>query len=175
MSCGCPRTAEARNQSQASPCGIYGGQCDTGTGFSPGTSFSAATIMHPRVPMRRMACTEPQCLYKSALYLYLCTVEKKTSRKNLTTPQSPLTPATSKLQQFYATRCFLSSLSLSSCSGRIRFDSCSRGFCRFQSIHSLFLIYLYISCMSRGRHVSASLILGHLQVHRSLCSLQCQV
>jgi len=36
-------------------------------------------------------------------------------------------------------------------------------------------IYVYIYCMSRGRHVSASLILGHLQVHRSLCSLQCQV
>ena len=34
---------------------------------------------------------------------------------------------------------------------------------------------VYIYCMSRGRHVSASLILGHLQVHRSLCSLQCQV
>ena len=34
-------------------------------------------------------------------------------------------------------------------------------------------IYVYIYCMSRGRHVSASLILGHLQVHRSLCSLQC--
>ena len=54
------------------------------------------------------------------------------------------------------------------------FFECFRGFCSFQSIHSLY-IYIYISCMSRGRHVSASLILGHLQVHRSLCSLQCQV
>jgi len=26
-------------------------------------------------------------------------------------------------------------------------------------------IYVYIYCMSRGRHVSVSLILGHLQVH----------
>jgi len=31
-------------------------------------------------------------------------------------------------------------------------------------------IYVHIYCVSRGRHVSAS-ILGHLQVHRSLCSL----
>jgi hypothetical protein len=39
-------------------------------------------------------------------------------------------------------------------------------------------IYIYIyffSRMSQGRHVSASLILGHLQFLRSLCSLQCQV
>jgi len=35
--------------------------------------------------------------------------------------------------------------------------------------------FLYIFCVSQGRHVSASLFLGHLQVHRSLCSLQCQV
>jgi len=35
-------------------------------------------------------------------------------------------------------------------------------------------IHVYIYSMSRGRHVSASLILGHLQVHRTLCSLQCQ-
>ena len=31
-------TAEARIQSQASPCNIYGGQSGTGTGFSPTTS-----------------------------------------------------------------------------------------------------------------------------------------
>ena len=78
-----------------------------------------------------------------------------------------------------------------------------RQHCRFQSIHSqfyicIYLLYVtrttcfglsyfrpssgpsitlllaYIYCMSRGRHVSASLILGHLQVHRSLCSLQCK-
>jgi len=36
-------------------------------------------------------------------------------------------------------------------------------------------IYVYIYCVSRGRHVSASFILGHLLVHWSLCSLQCQV
>jgi len=50
MGSGCPRTAEARNQPQASPCGICGGQSDTGIGFSPGTSFSTVTIMSPRVP-----------------------------------------------------------------------------------------------------------------------------
>ena len=53
---------------------------------------------------------------------------------------------------------------------------CFRKYCGFQSIHSQFYICIYIFyCMSRGGHVSASLILGHLQVHRSLCSLQCQV
>jgi len=35
---------------------------------------------------------------------------------------------------------------------------CFRKFCRFQSIHSQFFIYVYIYCMSQGRHVSASLI-----------------
>jgi hypothetical protein len=33
-----PLTAEARIRSLVSPCGVYGGQSGTGTGFSPSTS-----------------------------------------------------------------------------------------------------------------------------------------
>ena len=60
------------------------------------------------------------------------------------------------------------------CSSPLCFSSALGSIVGFSQYTANF-IYVYIYCMSRGRHVSASLILGHLQFHRSLCSLQCQV
>ena len=47
------------------------------------------------------------------------------------------------------------------CSSPLCFSNVLGGFVGFGQYKSIFL-YVYISCMSRGRHVSASLILGHL-------------
>ena len=45
-----------------------------GTGSFPGVKSGRGVTLTPHpllVPMGRMTCTEPQCLYKGALHLYL--------------------------------------------------------------------------------------------------------
>ena len=49
-------TAEAPIQSQAGLYAICGGQSDSGTGFSPSTSFSIATIMPPFLHTHSFTC-----------------------------------------------------------------------------------------------------------------------
>jgi len=67
--------------------GIHPVSCTMGTGSFPGgkerpghdadPSPTSSAVGHERVelylysPMGRTACTEPQCLYKGALYIYL--------------------------------------------------------------------------------------------------------
>jgi hypothetical protein len=46
-----PLTAEARIRSRVSPCGIYGGQSVTGTGFSPSTSVSPCQFHSTGAPL----------------------------------------------------------------------------------------------------------------------------
>jgi hypothetical protein len=46
-----PLTAEARVHARVNPCGIYGGQSGTGTGFSQSSSFFPQSIsFHHRSP-----------------------------------------------------------------------------------------------------------------------------
>jgi hypothetical protein len=49
---GRPPTAEARVRSRVSPCGIYGGQSDIGTGLSPSTSVFSCQFHSPCAPLR---------------------------------------------------------------------------------------------------------------------------
>jgi len=44
-------TAEARVRVRVSPCGIYGGQSDTGTGFPQSFLVLPASIILPWLPM----------------------------------------------------------------------------------------------------------------------------
>jgi hypothetical protein len=46
-----PLTAEARVRSRVCPCGIYGGQSGTGTGFSPSTSVSPCQFHSTGAPL----------------------------------------------------------------------------------------------------------------------------
>jgi hypothetical protein len=46
-----PLTAEARVRSCVIPCGIYGGQNYTGTGFSPSTSFFPRQFHYTGAPL----------------------------------------------------------------------------------------------------------------------------
>ena len=56
--------------------GAHPPSCTTGTGSFPGVKSSRGvtltphSLLVPRSPTGRMAYTEPQCLYKGALYLY---------------------------------------------------------------------------------------------------------
>jgi len=54
------------------------------------------------------------------------------------------------------------------------FIQCFTKYCGFKSIHSQFYICIYLLYVTRTTCFGLS-ILGHLQVRRSLCSLQCQV
>jgi hypothetical protein len=47
-----PLTAEAQFRSRVGPCGIYGGQSDTGTGFSPSTSVFPCQFHSTGAPLR---------------------------------------------------------------------------------------------------------------------------
>jgi hypothetical protein len=69
--------------------GAYPASCTMGTGSFPGVNSGRVVMLTPHpllmpwskkgysytstLPMGRAACTEPQCLYKGALYLYLTT------------------------------------------------------------------------------------------------------
>jgi len=55
--------------------------------------------------MGRTACTEPQCLYKGALYLYLLTPEVRVHLEKLTGLQ-----VVKKFPEFYGTRRFITAL-----------------------------------------------------------------
>ena len=66
---------------------IFSAPVQTGTGTHP-TSCTKGTVSFPGVksgldetltppPMGRTACTEPQCLYKGALYLYFTLVLRR--------------------------------------------------------------------------------------------------
>jgi hypothetical protein len=46
-----PLTLEARVRSRVIPCGICGGQSDTGTGFSPSTSVSPCQFHYTGAPL----------------------------------------------------------------------------------------------------------------------------
>jgi hypothetical protein len=46
-----PVSAEALIHTQVSPCGIFGGQSDTGIGFSPISSVSLINIIPPWLSM----------------------------------------------------------------------------------------------------------------------------
>jgi hypothetical protein len=46
-----PLTAEALVPSRVSPCGICGGQSDTGTGFSPSTSVVSCQFYSTGAPL----------------------------------------------------------------------------------------------------------------------------
>ena len=47
-----PLTAEAQFRSRVGPCGIYGGQSDTGTGFSPSTSVFPCQFHSTGAPLK---------------------------------------------------------------------------------------------------------------------------
>jgi hypothetical protein len=48
-----PLTAEARVRSRVSPCGIFGGQSDTGKGFSPSNLVFSCQFFSTRAPLHR--------------------------------------------------------------------------------------------------------------------------
>jgi hypothetical protein len=48
-----PPTAEAQVRSRVSPCGICGGQSDSGTGFSPSTSVFPCQFHFTGAPLLR--------------------------------------------------------------------------------------------------------------------------